>query len=370
VSRLWKRDRSAVDETDHITGIINHFIELTDGEVITIRKQLTINSSVLEIAEKIQDYLNSRSVCGTATMQSDVPSQIVIDSPTNGTMVIVRSDDHQYGEYNVPSDYYEDKDLLSIDAVLTTAIGMFSVWIAGSRPMVKDLVKFLHVTFQEKRYAKIKWWYDNGRGPDTHNTYLDAPTTTLRPEFYPYFSMSPQQLISDYLKSEASVLLLAGTPGTGKTTLLRHMIHDNALTASVLYDEKLMEKDAIFQKFLFGKEDMLIIEDADIILKGRESDHNKLMSRFLNVSDGLIKLPNKKLVFTTNLNEFDGVDPALMRPGRCFAIVKTLPLTYEQALKAAHAAGLPKPADNRLYTVAELFNQRGGDYTPNKIGFV
>jgi ATP-dependent 26S proteasome regulatory subunit len=42
------------------------------------------------------------------------------------------------------------------------------------------------------------------------------------------------------------------------------------------------------------------------------------MSRFLNISDGLIKLPNKKLVFTTNVTNFENIDSALLRPGRCF----------------------------------------------------
>jgi ATP-dependent 26S proteasome regulatory subunit len=92
------------------------------------------------------------------------------------------------------------------------------------------------------------------------------------------------------------------------------------------------------------------------------------MSRFLNVADGLIKLPNKKLVFTTNLTDFARVDSALLRPGRCFGVMKTRELNLVEAQAAAKAAKLPIPIEKREYTIAELFNQGQGSKV-RKIGF-
>jgi len=130
------------------------------------------------------------------------------------------------------------------------------------------------------------------------------------------------------------------------------------MCAHVIYDEALMQNDSVFQSFLFDDaSEVMIIEDADTILSAREQDGNKLMSRFLNVSDGLIKLPNKKLVFTTNINDFGKVDHALLRPGRCFGVMHTRALNLAEAQTAAKAAGLPIPVEKREYTIAELFNQ-------------
>jgi len=113
----------------------------------------------------------------------------------------------------------------------------------------------------------------------------------------------------------------------------------------------------------------MIIEDADTILSSREDDGNKLMSRFLNVSDGLIKLPNKKLVFTTNISDFTKVDPALLRPGRCFGVLHTRLLNLNEAQAAARVANLPIPTEKKEYSLAELFNQGQGGQV-RRIGFV
>jgi len=69
------------------------------------------------------------------------------------------------------------------------------------------------------------------------------------------------------------------------------------------------------------------------------------MTRCPNVSDGLVHLEKRKIIFTTNQNGFRGVDPALIGPGRCFGAVKARPLSYEEACAAASDASLPLPPD-------------------------
>jgi hypothetical protein len=119
----------------------------------------------------------------------------------------------------------------------------------------------------------------------------------------------------------------------------------------------LLSSDSTFVDFLTGSsENVFVIEDADTILGSRSREGNKMIARFLNVSDGLIKFPAKKVIFTTNLDDFKKVDEALLRPGRCFGMVKCRALTYDEAAAAAKIAGLKLPAKSRDYTIAELFN--------------
>ena len=244
-----------------------------------------------------------------------------------------------------------------------------NVEITGSPDAVEAIKEFILAAFKEEKHAQIKWWTKGQNGPETREFYLPKNETKILGEFYPDLG-DPAKYIADYISSNESVLLLAGPPGTGKTTLLRNMITDNKMCAHVIYDEGLMQNDNVFQSFLFDDtSEVMIIEDADTILSAREQDGNRLMSRFLNVSDGLIKLPNKKLVFTTNIGDFGKVDHALLRPGRCFGVMHTRALNLVEAQTAAKAAGLPIPVEKREYTIAELFNQGNKKSQVRTFGF-
>lgn len=357
---LWALTEQVDSNDCYTTLILRHkFLASQTGEAITEALNLTLsNVSELDVATSVANFLKNGVITGDTAGFYEVLGSI----NDSEAFCFVSSNERSTPASNFSSNGEDDEEIGK--ARQTRRI---SIQATSNRVAIEAIFNHLKATFKEAKLSTIKWWFNEDGRVNNKEIYLDSPTTTLHKEYYPGLG-DPIEYIRGYLSSEQSILLMAGPPGTGKTTLLRHMICDFSLKTEVIYDEKLMENDSIFQNFLFGNSDIMIIEDADSILTSRADDNNKLMARFLNVSDGLIKLPNKKLVFTTNISDFGRVDPALIRPGRCFDVVHTRALTYNEAKFAASVAKLPVPMEPREYTLAELFNQQQ-KHEVRKVGF-
>lgn len=243
--------------------------------------------------------------------------------------------------------------------------------IVGDTEFVNTLIEKLKDKFTEIS-VMIQWMYsDDGSRFDIP---LTPPKYDVTDVAYPYIAGGIDKFIDDFKHSSENILLLLGKPGTGKSTFLKYLLSVLKEDAIVTYDTKILEKDYFFGDFMMGNNGILIMEDADMFLEARTSG-NALMHKFLNVGDGLVSAPNKKIVFTTNLESSDNIDKALLRPGRCFSVVNFRPLTniesrefmssYDKAFDLSTLT-----TDN--YTLAELYNQvrnRKVLETKTKVGF-
>ncbi len=203
---------------------------------------------------------------------------------------------------------------------------------------------------------------------------VTVPLTTDKTpvsEMYPF--LGDEKLIDyydRYMHSSASVLVLIGPPGTGKTTFIRGLLQHTKSSAIVTYDPELLEKDYVFARFIESSNNIMVLEDADNFL-GSRNEGNTVMHKFLNVGDGLITTKNKKLIFSTNLPSVKDIDPALIRPGRCFDVLTFNYLNKQQAKNLASVIDTELPTDSDTYSIADVFHKQTHKAKPKaKIGFV
>jgi hypothetical protein len=361
IKEIWERSVVETDETGTYPIARHRFLAQVEGEALTADKTITLkNVTQLEVADEISKLLGNIPITSNSS-----GSQILIGEIDNHAALVFVTSGIRSRNTPVAADYDNDDEPISFGFKVRS----MRVEVTGHRKAIQTIFKHLDAKFTEAKVSKVRWWFKGEHGVQNREVFLEPITTTLHQEFYPSLDDHPKTYLQKYLNSPASILLMHGSSGTGKTTLLRHLICDFNLTADVIYDEHIMDNDSVFQNFLFDpKSSVMIIEDADKVLSPRESHQNGLMSRFLNVSDGIIKLPDKKLIFTTNITDFGRVDPALVRSGRCFDVLYTRELTFEEACLAAKVAGVEIPQSRKHYTLAQIFNQETNAEV-RKIGF-
>lgn len=223
--------------------------------------------------------------------------------------------------------------------------------------------------YNKQATSTVSWYYLNRGGRYDSADIEVVSKQTIHDCYYPFVKPSIEEYYDNYLNSEESILLLMGEAGTGKTTFLRNLITSRKMSVAISYDPRVLLSDNFFVEFMVNSDNnLLVIEDADILLGSREMDGNPEMNKLLNVGDGLIKFPHKKIVFTTNITSTAKIDPALMRPGRCFDVLNFRKLTPDEVKPIAEINGLQIPSGKQAYTLAEVFAQRNNPLI-KKIGF-
>ena len=170
----------------------------------------------------------------------------------------------------------------------------------------------------------------NDNSPTLHETfYQDSIDVDFNPVATPFIE-DVDTYIENFLNSKAPVLILQGEPGTGKTTFVKHLltkmqskvqeIRDD-FKAMYSFDENIFYLSDFYKRLIYDEYDVLVLEDINQVLhKNQDSERLNPINKFLSVTDGLIS-KYKKIIITTNIESKHHLNPALLRPGRCYDVI-------------------------------------------------
>ena len=254
----------------------------------------------------------------------------------------------------------EGPDLL----VLSTCVGRtIDIKVMGRRDRVAETVTLLSDSL-ETVSVRVKWVY-NAKGESVRLPIRNDNLPT--DAFYPALRASGGLIryYDRYMESDSNILVLIGPPGTGKTSFIRGLLSHARSDAIISYDTAILSDDEIFADFMSETERFMVLEDADTFLASRGKGGNTIMHKFLNVGDGLLSTKGKKIVFSTNLPSVRDIDEALLRPGRCFDIIRFDRLSPDDA-----RAIRPDFTGTEPVSLAELMAETPSSRKPSRVGFV
>lgn len=226
--------------------------------------------------------------------------------------------------------------------------------------------------------VNVNWFVKTQHDGVNFKSVATRITEKVHREAYPYLDLDA--FVNNYITSKSPVLLLTGTQGTGKTRFIRHIVKtyvDSIRRDDPEFDSRgdddyeygpderpcsiaySTDTDALYDEDLYvslrqNNYQFVILEDIDFSLASRR-EGNDLMHKFLALSDGFMA-SQCRILFSTNLN-VNEVDPALVRPGRCYAAVETRALSYDESMALVKVLTTePVCLENRNHTVAEVYN--------------
>ena len=210
--------------------------------------------------------------------------------------------------------------------------------------------------FEENNIALV---IQTPRGYQTTSFELPKQKLDIQLNYGSKFKAVHEKIISRLnQKKGKGLVLLHGTPGTGKTHYLKYL-------ASKIKDKKVMFIPPFLADFITSPEmtpfliensnSVLFIEDAERVITDRQTGGANGVSNILNITDGILSdILNIQIVATFNMDKAK-IDSALLRKGRLIAEHKFDALPIEDTNRLLEHLG-KEPNATKPMTLTEIYN--------------
>lgn len=159
-------------------------------------------------------------------------------------------------------------------------------------------------------------------------------------------------------KNKNGLMLFSGDPGTGKSTFIKYLT--TKTTRKVIYlssgsAEQLTNPD--FMSFIMGYRNcILLLEDAEKVLRSRNTQDNEAISNILNITDGILGDCLNIMVIATFNTDRENIDSALVRKGRLLVEHHFQALSPDECNKIFKSMKSKKRTEVPM-TLAEIYNE-------------
>ncbi len=262
-------------------------------------------------------------------------------------------------------------DLEAGKVCIIYAANLYTVATEWKQRMNKFIVRDV-----AKKTTKISLIRQSRYGISTIDIKLKKPKLSISKNYNDdLLSMHVTILKKLQQKDKSGIILLHGSPGTGKSTYIRYLVHQ--LKKKVIFMSPKIA-GAIdtpdFTDFLIDNANtVFVIEDAEQLIISRDNSYNSSISMLLNITDGLLGECLGIQIIATFNTHVSNIDKALLRKGRLIASYEFKPLATEKAKLLAEEIGNPKDIKQAM-SLADIYNteQTAFSETTNKrnsIGF-
>lgn len=277
--------------------------------------------------------------------QASIPKEIPEDeyewSPTTRTpKVTPKLSNH----FKMSISVYFDSETISLSEVekLMTEISQFKV--------------------EPKRQSELKFLCKDSEGFVLKTLEMNVPAIDIKLNYGKGFETLYEYIcerMGDEKGKSKGLVLLHGVPGSGKTYLIRKLIHDLSEKKQIIYippDMAYELSNPAFLPFLMENQNsILIIEDGENIIRSRKGGQNQAVANLLNVADGLLSdALNIQIICTFNC-KIGEVDDALLRKGRLIAQHEFQALSIEDSQTLLNHLEIVFTATKPM-TLADIYN--------------
>lgn len=291
-------------------------------------------------------------------------TKLLLDLGYRKTYRSLNYDDSEIYEFSL---LFEDNNSIVRITRNSENVIAISLYFLNQSEDIEKIIKLDEVKDEEPR-EKIYIIKSSSSGFYLSSVEFTVSEIDISKNYNDSFYSVNNQIKESLKKSISGLHLFHGEPGTGKSSYIKHLIQET--NKKIIYcPPTLMDQisDPSFITFLMDQEDsILVIEDAERILKSRDLGGSTAITNLLNMSDGLLGDILKIQIIATFNCDISELDEALLRKGRLLNKYEFGKLDTPKAQVLLDELGYNVKA-NEPMTLSDIYNYQSESHKQEKV---